>query len=138
MSDEYNEAQSYADWLASLEKGAKVIIHHSGSSGHDSIETVKHATMTQVHVGCWKFRRSDSREIGRKTGTYHWVSLMPPTPKRLEEIERRDLIQWLVSLDKDFFENFKTPSLRGLAASLKREEADIARLAAVDNHTSIT
>jgi hypothetical protein len=60
------------------------------------IETVRHTTKNQIHVGTWKFRR-DGSQIGR--GTWSSYKARPATDQDITENERRLLAGDLRRID---------------------------------------
>jgi hypothetical protein len=98
------------DWLSSLKVGDSVVVERGYVYTALSLETVTHATATQVHVGRLKFRRADGRSIGG--GTYDRIAITQPTPERLNAIRRMEAIdalsnvRWEAFGDDDLFAAF--------------------------------
>lgn len=77
---------SNTEWLNGLRKGDSVVISAHGLT----LATVTHATATQVHVNGSKFRRTNGKRIS--SDSWHYSSIVEPTPERLVEIRRAQTV----------------------------------------------
>lgn len=88
-------------WLENLKIGDQVVIRDSGYLCHDSVATVTRITKTLIFTGTGKderkFRLRDGNAPGDSFGSR--ASLDPPTPEKLDEIEKERLVRRLKGFD---------------------------------------
>ena len=99
-------------WLESLKVGDRVII--AGYFRGDRLAVVNRMTATQIIAGNSRFRRKDGILVG--SDSYNRTRLLPPTPERLEKIERRETIESLRRSLEGTAEKLTTDQLRRMAA----------------------
>jgi hypothetical protein len=100
-------------WLEALKTGDEVASSY-GWNGHH-IETVTHATSTQIVVGNARFRRKDGYRVG-DTG-FRRAKIYEPTEEVREEIERFELVRTLEIVS---WKKLPIETLRAVAEQVKK------------------
>jgi hypothetical protein len=82
-------------WLENIKEGDEILL----DSGHYSVSLSKvkvtRVTATQIAIGDVRYRRSDGYRMGPRSGFGSRSQLVKPTPELLEQIRRKQLIDYI-------------------------------------------